>query len=224
MYNKLPAKLKWNAQLIKTISASSPPGKTRYSSSDLGLFLHLPFPTGPPLVDFNMICWEVYNIFVGQFSPCSGIWKFHLFIQSWEIFGEALRLHCWCPKACSDHWEVGAASKLGHCSNWATHFASLSLSFPVCGTSGIAHVLVRKEIGQVLEVEGHLGLFNGSSRMPVPPAVWTPVCEVLLCWSAHPLLCYSTSIWCLSVYWTWDLMNATTRRGSPLPAVPLALV
>lgn len=151
MHNNLPAKLKWNAQLIKTISASSPPGKTRYSSSDLGLFLHLLFPAGPLLVDFNMICWEVYNIFVGQFSSCSGIWKFHLFIQSWEIFGEVLRLHCWCPKVCSDHWEVRAASKLGHCSNWATNFASLSLSFPVRGTSVTTHILVRKEAGHVLE-------------------------------------------------------------------------
>lgn len=58
MYSNLPAKLKWNAQLIKTIYVSNPLGKYVTHTLTWGFF-HLPFPTEPLLVDFNMICMEV---------------------------------------------------------------------------------------------------------------------------------------------------------------------
>lgn len=95
-----------------------------------------------------------------------------------------------------------------HYSNGAIRFASLNLSFPICETNKTAHVCGDR-LGRHLEVQAHLDLFSESLKVPVLPAVGT---QAVRCSSVCPLIhsfCYSTSMWCLSVYWTRDLTNTT---------------
>ena len=61
---------------------------------------------------------------------------------------------------------------------------------------------------------------------PYVNPVWCCLELTLRCLFIYPLIHffhYSTSIWCLSVYWTWNLMNTVTGGDKvPLPAVLLA--
>lgn len=138
MYNNLPAKLKWNALLIKNISVPSPLGKIHYKHSDLRVFFTLTSQLSPLLVNFNMICLEACRCFC---------WAVFILIRDMKTSltdsdlrtlqrDPKLKLCAWCSKLALATWNSWGCiwiCQLIGCSDQTFHFASWSLeNCPTC--------------------------------------------------------------------------------------------